>query len=215
MVYIRVYLWCCTFSRFRQMYNVMYMSLWYPTEHIFNALKLSVLHPFIPSYFLFPGHHFSFDCIVLPLPGWHIVGITQYVAFQIGFFHLLACISCSFTLFVVWEFILKKSVNNIPVCERTIVYLSTDLWMVVLIASLLSNYEESHYKRLYISFRLLWENPKEHDSWKVRYDWVWLGERNGNPLQYSCLENSMDGGAWWATVHGIAKSRIRLSDFAL
>ena len=39
-------------------------------------------------------------------------------------------------------------------------------------------------------------------------------EGNGNPLQYSCLENSMDGGAWWATVHGVAKSRTRLSDFA-
>ena len=33
------------------------------------------------------------------------------------------------------------------------------------------------------------------------------GEGNGNPLQYSCLENSMDGEAWWATVHGVAKSR--------
>ena len=33
------------------------------------------------------------------------------------------------------------------------------------------------------------------------------GEGNGNPLQYSCLENSMDGGAWWATVHGVTKSR--------
>ena len=32
------------------------------------------------------------------------------------------------------------------------------------------------------------------------------GEGNGNPLQYSCLENSMDGGAWWATVHGVAES---------
>ena len=31
------------------------------------------------------------------------------------------------------------------------------------------------------------------------------GEGNGNPLQYSCLENSMDRGAWWATVHGVAK----------
>ena len=31
------------------------------------------------------------------------------------------------------------------------------------------------------------------------------GEGNGNPLQYSCLENSTDGGAWWATVHGVAK----------
>ena len=39
------------------------------------------------------------------------------------------------------------------------------------------------------------------------------GEGNGNPLQYSCLGNSMDGGAWWATVHGVTKSRTRLSDF--
>ena len=37
-------------------------------------------------------------------------------------------------------------------------------------------------------------------------------EGNGNPLQYSCLENSMDKGAWWATVHGVAKSPARLSD---
>ena len=34
-----------------------------------------------------------------------------------------------------------------------------------------------------------------------------LGEGNGDPVQYSCLENSMDGGAWQATVHGVAKSR--------
>jgi len=40
-----------------------------------------------------------------------------------------------------------------------------------------------------------------------------FGEGNGTPLQYSCLENPMDGGAWWATVHGVAKSRTRLSDF--
>ena len=38
------------------------------------------------------------------------------------------------------------------------------------------------------------------------------GEGNGNPLQYSCLENPMDGGAWWSTVHGVAKSQTRLSD---
>ena len=41
------------------------------------------------------------------------------------------------------------------------------------------------------------------------------GEGNGNPLQYSCLENSMDGGAWWATVHGVTKSQTRLSDFTI
>ena len=38
------------------------------------------------------------------------------------------------------------------------------------------------------------------------------GERNGNPLQYSYLENSMDRGAWWATVHGVPKSQTLLSD---
>ena len=38
-------------------------------------------------------------------------------------------------------------------------------------------------------------------------------EGNGNPLQYSCLENPMDGGAWWAAVHGVSKSRAWLSDF--
>ena len=42
-----------------------------------------------------------------------------------------------------------------------------------------------------------------------------FGEGNGTPLQYSCLENPMDGGAWWAAVHGVAKSRTRLSDFPL
>ena len=39
------------------------------------------------------------------------------------------------------------------------------------------------------------------------------GEGSGTPLQYSCLENPVDRGAWWAAVHGVAKSRTRLSDF--
>ena len=39
------------------------------------------------------------------------------------------------------------------------------------------------------------------------------GEGNGNPLQFSCLENPMDGGAWWATVHRATKSWTQLSDF--
>jgi len=48
---------------------------------------------------------------------------------------------------------------------------------------------------------------------------IWMGltsingEGNGNPLQYSCLENPLDGGAWWAAVHGVAKSQTRLSNF--
>ena len=43
-------------------------------------------------------------------------------------------------------------------------------------------------------------------------EWT-IGEGNGTPLQYSCLENPMDGGAWWAAVHGVAKSRTWLNDF--
>ena len=54
---------------------------------------------------------------------------------------------------------------------------------------------------------------------RVTQSWTWLkrlsmhaciGEGNGNPLQYSCLENPMDGGAWWAAVHGVAQSQTRL-----
>ena len=41
---------------------------------------------------------------------------------------------------------------------------------------------------------------------------VIFGEGNGNPLQHSCLDNPMDGGAWWAAVHGVTKSRTGLSD---
>ena len=46
--------------------------------------------------------------------------------------------------------------------------------------------------------------------------WVYLvpfREGNGTPLQHSCLGNPMDGGAWWAAVHGVAKSQTRLNDF--
>ena len=48
--------------------------------------------------------------------------------------------------------------------------------------------------------------------WKTRNS-SQIGESNGNPLQYSCLENPMYGGAWQAAVHGVARSWIRLSDF--
>ena len=48
----------------------------------------------------------------------------------------------------------------------------------------------------------------------IRYSVVCpSGEGDSTPLQYSCLENPMDGGAWWATVHGVAKRRTWLSDF--
>ena len=53
--------------------------------------------------------------------------------------------------------------------------------------------------------------------WVSFGSWWWIGkpgrEGSGTPLQYSCLENPMDRGAWWAAVHGVAKNRTRLSNF--
>ena len=43
--------------------------------------------------------------------------------------------------------------------------------------------------------------------------YIYVGEGNDTPLQYSCLENTMDRGAWWAAVHGVAQSQTRLSNF--
>ena len=66
--------------------------------------------------------------------------------------------------------------------------------------------------------------PKETQPHRLRketsahqYRKLWVREKcregNGTPLQHSCLENPMDGGAWWAAVHGVARSRTRLTDF--
>ena len=57
----------------------------------------------------------------------------------------------------------------------------------------------------------VWQKPTQYCNYppiKINN-----GEGNGTPLQYSCLENPMDREAWWAAVHGVAKSRTRLSDF--
>ena len=81
-----------------------------------------------------------------------------------------------------------------------------------------------------LSWRIPWtEEPgrlQSTGSQRVGHDWSDLtciadllrctaetGEGTGNPLQNSCLENPMDGGAWWAAVHGVPKSQTRLSNF--
>ena len=77
--------------------------------------------------------------------------------------------------------------------------------------------ESKFNKRIKSSPRTkLREEPHENDQRREAHfsglEFI-FGEGNGNPLQYSCLENPMDGGAWWAAVHGVARSRTRLSDF--
>ena len=73
------------------------------------------------------------------------------------------------------------------------------------------------------SSTLAWKNPMDGGAWsmgslRVRHEWATpfhfslscIGEGNGNPLQYSCLESPRDGGAWWAAVSGVAQSRTWL-----
>ena len=55
--------------------------------------------------------------------------------------------------------------------------------------------------------------PSQNKSYGLQLFKSLSGEGNGTPLQYSCLENPMDGGAWKAAVHGVAEGRTRLSDF--
>ena len=59
----------------------------------------------------------------------------------------------------------------------------------------------------------MWITADDSDVHNFCYVVSHFREGNGTPLQYSCLENPMDWGAWWAAVHGVAKSRTRLSDF--
>ena len=73
-----------------------------------------------------------------------------------------------------------------------------------------------------LAWKILWTQepggPQSMGSLRVRHDWVTsvhfslscIWEGNGNPLQYSCLENPRDGGAWWAAVYRVAQSRTRL-----
>ena len=62
------------------------------------------------------------------------------------------------------------------------------------------------------------QDPRRHMEYRERkgpicYPRICNGEGNGTPLQYSCLENPMDRGAWWAAVHGVTKSQTCLSNF--
>ena len=73
-----------------------------------------------------------------------------------------------------------------------------------------------------LAWKIPWtEEPGRHSSWgceeldtteRLHFHFLLscIGEGNGNPLQYSCLENPRDGGAWWAAVYGVAQGRTQL-----
>ena len=58
-----------------------------------------------------------------------------------------------------------------------------------------------------------WQSRETQGKTTMIYHYILIELANGTPLQHTCLENPMDGGAWWAAVHGVAKGRTRLSDF--
>ena len=77
--------------------------------------------------------------------------------------------------------------------------------------------QESVTFKMFINLIQDLSNPQNIISWKADHFYPQLyqniGEGNGTSLQYSCLENPMDGGGWWAAVHGVAKSRTWLNNF--
>ena len=88
-------------------------------------------------------------------------------------------------------------------CFLTCIQISQEAGQVLWYSHLLKNFPQFIVIHTVRDFGIV--NKAEVD--------VFLGKGNGTPLQYSCLENPMDGGAWQAAVHGVEKSRIWLSDF--
>ena len=82
-------------------------------------------------------------------------------------------------------------------CLLTCIQISQEAGQVVWYSQLLKNFPQ-----FIVIHTVTWHSQNQNS----------VGEGDGNQLQYSCLENPMDGGAWWATVHGVTKSLTRLSD---
>ena len=64
-----------------------------------------------------------------------------------------------------------------------------------------------------LAWRIPWTESDTTELLHFHFSLSCIEEGNGNPLQCSCLENSRDGGAWWAAIYEVAKSRTGLSDF--
>ena len=80
-------------------------------------------------------------------------------------------------------------------------------------AKLFQILKDDDVKVLHSICQQIWKTQQWPQDWK-RSVFIPIPKKgNANPLQYSCLDNSIDGGAWWAAVHGVAKSQTQLSDF--
>ena len=134
----------------------------------------------------------------------HVSKITEYLPFSVCLFHFTQCLQ----------------VPSVPSQQSCFLFLQLNKWASI---------QLKRRRHWYPTPALL--PGKSHGRWSLVGCSPWgleesdrterlhfhfslscIGEGNGNPLQYSCLENPIDKKAWRATVHGIAESRIRLSD---
>ena len=115
----------------------------------------------------------------------------------------------------------RLETNHILLCDNSV---RKGIKLVIVLKTLYFAYKTNTLSKSTCVCRFLHYCRKVFtDFFKCLCIWsIWLqiiqvlynnGEGYGTPLQYSCLENPMDGGAWWAAVHGVAKSQTRLSDF--
>ena len=117
--------------------------------------------------------------------------------------------------------IAERNINNLRYTDDTTLMVEIEEELKSLLIKVKAENEKVGLKPNIQKMKIMASRPIT--SWQIDgetveivADFILGGSKgNGTPLQYSCLENPMDGGAWWATVHGIAKSRTRLSDFTL
>ena len=104
--------------------------------------------------------------------------------------------------------------------KRWVFFIKSQIWCTLeSYCLLMSQYNTQNYTLGIYSIGFYQNIFKKIDTMSFSRNHIWWlvldksREGNGTPLQYSCLENPMDRGAWWAAVHRVAKSRTRLSDF--
>ena len=97
-------------------------------------------------------------------------------------------------------------------CSQFIVPLVREKKIKPVLCKILEQFGRIMWTWIYWHSMLKSIKRKSQLKWRI---WSYFGEGNGNPLQYSCLENPVDRGAWWAAVHRVAQSRTQLKRLSM
>ena len=117
-----------------------------------------------------------------------------------------------------WVAIFSSTVSSWPRDRTRISHIAGGFFTIWASREAHTNSQKVHEKMLNmatireVKIKSQREITLHHLEWLLWKSKAIIRERNGNPLQYSCLENSMDREAWWAIVHGVAKSQAQLSN---